>query len=65
MFIQKPYDNVSVYLEGAEKSALEYGNEEMRDLIKILMEFYQTDDEKEFFAFFMVIVEEYRALKGE
>jgi len=57
--INKSFDSLTQAIIKAGKIADDYGEEEMKEMLLTMLELYLTDDEKEFHAFFMTVVDEF------
>jgi len=63
MKLNKSYDRLTQALLLARQEAEDYGEEGIKEMLALIMEFYLNDEERKFHKFFCEIVERYKARK--
>ena len=60
MKLTKSFDRLTQALSVAIQEADDYGEEEMKEMLGLLMQFYLNDGERQFHNFFIEVVNKYK-----
>ena len=63
MKLNKSYDRLTQALSIAMQEADDYGEEGIKEMLALIMEFYLNDEERKFYRFFCEIIDLYKARK--
>ena len=60
MKLNKSYDRLTQALSIAMQEADDYGEEGIKEMLALIMEFYLNDEERKFHKFFCEIIDRYK-----